>query len=160
MLVLGVDPGSIKTGYGLVEKTKGKMRLIDAGAISSSGTVPFYERIYEIFRSMMEIMNRYKPEEMSIEDVFFAKNVKSSLKLGHARGAALIAAVNCGIRIFEYSPLEIKKSVVGYGRAEKEQVQAMVKVILGLPERLGPDTSDAIAAAICHINSTRYNTKS
>ncbi|MBN1627212.1 MAG: crossover junction endodeoxyribonuclease RuvC [Deltaproteobacteria bacterium] len=159
MLVLGVDPGSITTGYGLIEKTKGHLKLIDAGHISSPGTIPFYERIHEIYRVMTEIMDRYRPAEMAIEDVFFAKNVKSSLKLGHARGAALIAAVSCGIRIFEYSPLEIKKSVVGYGRAGKEQVQAMVKVILGLPEILGTDTSDALAAAICHLNWARYERK-
>jgi len=159
MLVLGVDPGSIVTGYGLIEKTKDNMKFIHAGAISSPGTIPFYERIHEIFRSMTEIMNRYQPAEMAIEDVFFAKNVKSSLKLGHARGAALIAAVSCGIKVFEYSPLEIKKSVVGYGRAGKDQVQAMVKVILKLPAMLGPDTSDALAAAICHINWTRYEKK-
>jgi len=159
MLVLGVDPGSIKTGYGLIEKTRDQMRLVDAGAISSPATAPFYERIYEIFRSMTEIMNRYKPGEMAIEDVFFAKNVKSSLKLGHARGAALIAAVSCGIKVFEYSPLEIKKSVVGYGRAGKDQVQAMVKIILKLPAIYGTDTSDALAAAICHINWIRYERK-
>jgi crossover junction endodeoxyribonuclease RuvC len=159
MLVLGVDPGSVTTGYGLIEKTKGNIRLVYAGAISSPGTAPFYERIHKIYQSMMEIMNRYQPAEMAIEDVFFAKNVKSSLKLGHARGAALIAAVNCGIKIFEYSPLEIKKSVVGYGRASKEQVQAMIKIILKLPAMFGPDTSDALAAAICHINSIRYDTR-
>jgi len=159
MLVLGVDPGSVTTGYGLIEKTKGRLILVHSGAISSPGTIPFYERIHEIYRSMTEIMNRYQPAEMAIEDVFFAKNVKSSLKLGHARGAALIAAVSCGIRIFEYSPLEIKKSVVGYGRAGKEQVQAMVKVILGLPEMLGSDTSDALATAICHLNWTRHDRK-
>jgi len=157
MLVLGVDPGSITTGYGIIEKTKGHLRLVDAGSISSPGTAPFYERIHKIYRSTMEIMNLYQPAEMAIEDVFFAKNVKSSLKLGHARGAALIAAVSCGVRIFEYSPLEIKKSVVGYGRAGKEQVQAMVKVILGLPKMFGPDTSDALAAAICHLNWTRHD---
>ena len=156
MLVMGVDPGSITTGYGLIEKTKGRMKLVEAGSVSSPGRAPFYERIYGIFRSMTEIMNRYRPEEMAIEDVFFAKNVKSSLKLGHARGAALIAAVNCGVRIFEYSPLEIKKSVVGYGRAGKEQVQAMVKVILKEKNMFAPDISDALAAAICHLNWTRH----
>jgi crossover junction endodeoxyribonuclease RuvC len=159
MLVLGVDPGSITTGYGIIEKTKGHLRLVNAGAISSPGTVPFYERIHEIYRAMTEIMNLYHPDEMAIEDVFFAKNVKSSLKLGHARGAALIAAVSCGIKIFEYSPLEIKKSVVGYGRAGKEQVQAMVKVILGLPKMFGADTSDALAVAICHLNWIRHDRK-
>jgi len=157
MLVLGVDPGSVTTGYGLIEKINGRLKFIDAGSISSQATSPFYERIYDIHRSITEIMNCYHPEEMAIEDVFFAKNVKSSLKLGHARGAALIAAVGCGIRIFEYSPLEIKKSVVGYGRAGKEQVQAMVKIILGLPAMLGTDTSDALAVAICHLNWARHD---
>jgi crossover junction endodeoxyribonuclease RuvC len=156
MLVLGVDPGSIVTGYGLIEKDKGRIRFVHAGAISSHAAAPFNERIYEIFRSMTEIINRYEPGEMAIENVFFSKNVKSSLKLGHARGAALVAAGSCGIKVFEYSPLEIKKSVVGYGRAGKEQVQAMVKVILNLPAAMGPDTSDALATAICHVNWKRY----
>ncbi|MFC1867138.1 crossover junction endodeoxyribonuclease RuvC [Thermodesulfobacteriota bacterium] len=156
MLVLGIDPGSRVTGYGLVEKKNNQMRCIDAGAISSSGTEPFYERIHKIFRSMVEIMTHYQPREMAIEDLFFAKNVKSSLKLGHARGAALIAAVNCGVKIFEYTPLEVKKSVVGYGRASKDQIRAMVQIILKLRAKFGSDTSDALAVAICHLNWTRY----
>jgi crossover junction endodeoxyribonuclease RuvC len=157
MLVLGVDPGSMITGYGLVEKKEGHISCVDAGIISSPGNSPFYDRIHNIFLSMVEIMHQYKPLEMAIEDVFFAKNVKSSLKLGHARGAALIAAVDCGVKVFEYTPLEIKKSVVGYGRATKEQVCSMVQIILKHPKRFGPDTSDALAAAICHLNWTRYN---
>ena len=156
MLVLGVDPGSRITGYGLVEKKNNHMICIDAGVISSPEKEPFYERIYKIFISMVEIMNHYQPNEMAIEDVFFAKNVRSSLKLGHARGAALIAAVDCGVKVFEYTPLEIKKSVVGYGRATKEQIRSMVKIILKLKSQLGSDTSDALAAAICHLNWTRY----
>jgi crossover junction endodeoxyribonuclease RuvC len=156
MLVLGVDPGSMITGYGLVEKKEGHISCVDAGIISSPENSPFYNRIHNIFRSMVEIMHRYKPLEMAIEDVFFAKNVKSSLKLGHARGAALIAAVDCGVKVFEYTPLEIKKSVVGYGRATKEQVCSMVQIILKHPKRFGPDTSDALATAICHLNWTRY----
>jgi crossover junction endodeoxyribonuclease RuvC len=156
MLVLGVDPGSRITGYGLVDKKDNLFSFVEAGVISSPGNVPFYERIHKIYTSMVEIMDRYQPREMAIEDVFFAKNVKSSLKLGHARGAALIAAVNCGVKIFEYTPLEIKKSVVGYGRATKEQIGSMVQVILKHPKRFGPDTSDALAAAICHLNWTRF----
>lgn len=156
MLVLGVDPGSRITGYGLVEKKNNIVTCIKAGTISSSGKIPFYERIHKIFQSMVEIMECYQPEEMAIEDIFFAKNVKSSLKLGHARGAALIAAVNCGVKVFEYTPLEIKKSVVGYGRASKEQVGSMIQIILKLDTKYGPDTSDALAAAICHLNWTRY----
>jgi crossover junction endodeoxyribonuclease RuvC len=157
MLVLGVDPGSIATGYGLVEKNKNQMSCIHAGAISSSGKIPFFQRIHKIYQSMVEIMGRYHPEEMAIEDVFFAKNVKSALKIGHARGAVLIAAVESGVRIFEYSPLEIKQSVVGYGRATKEQVRSMVQVILKLETKLSLDTSDALATAICHLNWTRFD---
>jgi crossover junction endodeoxyribonuclease RuvC len=158
MLVLGADPGSRVTGYGLVEKENNQMTCIHAGTISSPSQLPFYERIHKIFQSMVEIMNHYRPQEMAIEDVFFAKNVKSSLKLGHARGAVLIAAVQCGIKIFEYTPLEIKKSTVGYGRATKEQVRSMVQIILNLKDRPNLDTSDALATAICHLNWARYHT--
>ncbi|MBN2125719.1 MAG: crossover junction endodeoxyribonuclease RuvC [Deltaproteobacteria bacterium] len=157
MLVLGVDPGSIATGYGLVEKNNRRLTCIHAGTISASARHPFHERLHQIFQAMTEIMTRYRPEEMAIEDVFFAKNVKSALKIGHARGAILVAAAQCGIRIFEYTPLEIKKSVVGYGRATKEQVGAMVRVILKLETQPGFDTSDALAAAICHLNWKRFD---
>ena len=159
MLVLGVDPGSRVTGYGLVEKQNNRMTCIDAGTISPSHRLPFHERIHDIFQAMVEIMIRYRPEEMAIEDIFFAKNVKSSLKIGHARGAILVAAVQCGIRIFEYTPLEIKKSVVGYGRATKEQVRAMTMVILNLKTPPALDASDALAAAICQLNWARYDLK-
>ena len=156
MLVLGIDPGSKITGYGLVEKRDEEMICIQAGTISLSGNPPFYERIHNIFSSVMEIMDRYRPQEMAIEDVFFAKNVKSALKIGHARGAVLIAAVQSGVRIFEYTPLEIKKSVVGYGRATKEQVRDMVRMILNLKTMPNLDTSDALATAICHLNWIRF----
>jgi crossover junction endodeoxyribonuclease RuvC len=159
MLVLGVDPGSLVTGYGLVEKKGNQMTCVHLGAITSAKHVPIYKRIHKIFYSMVEIMERYRPQEMAVEDVFFAKNVKSALKIGHARGAVLIAAVECGIKIFEYTPLEIKKSVVGYGRANKEQVRSMVQVILGLKSHSGLDTSDALATAICHLNWIRYDKK-
>jgi len=109
---------------------------------------------------MEEIMTLYRPQELAIEDIFFAKNVKSALKIGHARGAVLIAAAQNGIKIFEYAPLEIKKSVVGYGRASKEQVRSMVQVILKLKTQPGLDASDALATAICHLNWTRYDSTS
>jgi len=153
MLVLGVDPGSRITGFGLVRFEQNRLKCIDYGHIVSSGTVAFYRRVHTIFEQMTSLMARYRPDQMAIEDVFYAKNVKSSLKLGHARGAVLIAAVHCGVEIFEYSPLEIKKALVGYGRADKEQVRAMVRTILGLQSVPNLDTSDALAAAICHINS-------
>jgi len=159
MLVLGVDPGSIVTGYGLVEKKNNQMNCIHAGTISSSGKIPFYQRIHKIFQSMLETMTHYQPQEMAIEDIFFAKNVKSALKIGHARGAVLIAAVQCGIKIFEYTPLEIKKSVVGYGRATKEQVRSMMQIILNMKTIPTLDASDALATAICHLNWIRYDSR-
>ena len=160
MLVLGVDPGSRVSGYGLVEKKNDQMTCIHEGTISSSGKIPFYERIYKIFHSVTEIMTLYRPQELAIEDIFFAKNVKSAMKIGHARGAVLIAAAQNGIKIFEYTPLEIKKSVVGYGRASKEQVSSMVQIILELKTQPALDASDALATAICHLNWTRYDSTS
>lgn len=156
MLVLGVDPGSRVTGYGLVEKRNHDVTYVHSGLIRPPDKTPFYKRIYQIFESMVEIMGHYHPKEMAIEDLFYAKNIQSSLKLGHARGAVLIAAVHCNIPIFEYSPLEIKKSVVGYGRADKEQVRSMVQVILRIREEMPLDASDALAAAICHVNWSRF----
>ena len=157
MIVLGVDPGSRVTGYGIVEKrNNNEIFYVYSGRIRSSGKIPFYDRIHNIFQSMMKIMDEYQPQEMAIEDMFYAKNVQSSLKLGHARGAALIAAVQCGLQIFEYTPLEIKKSVVGYGRASKEQVRSMVKIMLKLKGAIDLDTSDALATALCHLNWSRF----
>ncbi len=156
MLVMGVDPGSLITGYGFVEESRGRIRCVDAGTIRAPGTAPFHERIHGIFRALVKIIARHEPQEMAIEDVFFAKNAKSALKIGHARGAALVAAVECGVRVFEYSATEIKQSVVGYGRAPKDQVRSMVSVILGLDFQPSLDTSDALAAAVCHLHTKRF----
>lgn len=154
--VLGVDPGSRVTGYGLIEKRPGGIVCVDCGQIRPPAEMPFYERIHHIFLAMIEIMHRHCPQEMAIEDIFHAKNAKSSLKLGHARGAVLVAAVHCGLKVFEYSPLEIKKALVGYGRGSKEQVRRMVQLMLNLKTLPGLDTSDALATAVCHANWKRY----
>jgi len=157
MLVLGIDPGSLTTGYGLVEKKDNRLIYVGAGKISFSYSLPFSERIYKIYKSLLEVIQTYHPEEVSIEDIFFAKNVKSALKIGHARGAALIAAIQRGLKVFEYTPLQIKQSVVGYGRATKEQVRSMVTLILKLDnQKFSLDTSDALAIAICHHNWVRF----
>jgi crossover junction endodeoxyribonuclease RuvC len=156
MLVLGVDPGSLVTGYGLVKKEGGTLGYVAGGKISFPHPWPLHQRIHRIFSSLVEIIETYHPEEMSIEDIFFAKNVKSALKIGHVRGAALVAAVQCGVKVFEYTPLQIKQSVVGYGRATKEQVRAMVKLLLKLDTQFSLDTSDALAVAICHHNWVRF----
>jgi crossover junction endodeoxyribonuclease RuvC len=156
MLVLGVDPGSLTTGYGLVEKRENTLIYIESGKISFPNALPFSERIHKIFVYLLEVIQTYHPEEMSIEDIFFAKNVKSALKIGHARGAALIAAIQGGLTVFEYTPLQIKQSVVGYGRATKEQVRSMVKLILKIDTQFSLDISDALAIAICHHNWVRF----
>jgi crossover junction endodeoxyribonuclease RuvC len=157
MLVLGVDPGSRVTGFGLVEKKNNEVSYIHSGIIKSQTKIEFYRRIHRIFESVVDIIHQYHPGEVAVEDLFYAKNVKSALKLGHARAAALIAAAQSGIPLYEYTPLEVKKAVVGFGRAEKEQVRAMVKVILRLREDPPLDASDALAVAICHCNWSRFN---
>ncbi len=157
MLALGVDPGSRVTGFGLVQRHRDDLVCVHAGQVSAGGKIPFHERLHMIFEAMVEVMEQYRPQEMAIEDMFYAKNVQSTLKLGHARGAVLIAAVHCGVRIFEYTPLEVKKAVVGYGRASKEQVRAMVRTILRLAGNPTLDTSDALAVAICHLNWKRFD---
>ncbi len=156
MLALGVDPGSRATGYGLVEKGDTGLVLVDAGCITSTARAPFYERLYHIYESVKDVINRYHPDEMAIEDIFYAKNVRTSLRLGHVRGVILVAAVQYSIRIFEYTPLEIKKSVVGYGGATKEQVRSMVSIILNTDRTFSLDTSDALATVICHMNWSRF----
>jgi crossover junction endodeoxyribonuclease RuvC len=159
MIVLGVDPGSIVTGYGLVEKDGSNLTYIGGGDILLPRSWPFYLRVHGIFKSLIDIIQKHNPDEMSVEDIFFSKNVKSALKIGHARGAALVAATSCNLKVFEYSPLQIKQSVVGYGRATKEQVRDMVKLILKLndKDKLSFDTSDALAAAICHQNWLKFD---
>ena len=154
MKVFGIDPGSGRTGYGCVETDGFRHRLIDCGAITSPALTPFHDRLFAIHTRLAALLEQHKPECVAIENLFFATNVKSALKLGHARGVAMLAAVEAGIPVFEYTPAEIKRAVVGYGRAEKPQVQHMIKLILGLDAVPSPhDAADALAVAICHVHS-------
>ena len=153
MIVLGIDPGSRITGYGIVEKVGNRLVHIDNGAIFTDTAADFPGRLKKIFDGLLEIISQYHPDEVSVENIFFATNPQSALKLGQARGAAIVAAVHCGLPVAEYSALQVKQAVVGQGRAEKEQVQKMLKALLGLPEIAQADASDALAVAICHINS-------
>lgn len=155
MRVLGVDPGSRITGYGLLEEKNRQISFIEAGLIKLPEKMPFPQKIHRVFQGIVELLERFGPDAMAVEDLFYAKNARSSLKLGHARGAILAAAGQHDISVFEYTPLEIKKSVVGYGRADKEQVRSMVIAILGLKKQVPIDASDALATAICHVNSSR-----
>lgn len=153
MIVLGIDPGSRITGYGIVKKTGNRLIHIDNGAIFTDTALDFPGRLKKIFDGLVEVIAQYQPDQVAIENIFFSTNAQSALKLGQARGAAIVAAVHCGLPVAEYSALQVKQAVVGQGRAEKGQVQKMLKALLGLPEIAQADASDALAVAICHINS-------
>ena len=153
MRVLGVDPGTITVGFGILEETNGSYQTIDFGCIKLSSKELFANRLKKIYDGLTEIIDQYRPDEFAIEDLFYAENVKVALKMGHARGVAILAAVNHRVPSSEYSPREIKQSVVGNGAASKQQVQRMVKQLLGLQILPEPfDVSDALAVALCHIH--------
>jgi crossover junction endodeoxyribonuclease RuvC len=152
--VMGVDPGSHTTGYGVIESDGRRYKLIEYAGIRAPSGLAFAERLLAISKKLEEVIERLAPQACAVEEAFFAVNVKSALKLGHVRGVVLLAAARAGVEVFEYSPLEIKSALVGYGRAEKEQVQEMVRLLLKLKERPRPlDASDALATAICHANT-------
>jgi len=153
MRVLGIDPGSNVTGYGIVECHGSTFKHIENGGISPRRGLAFPERLQNIFRGLKALMERFRPDAVAIENVFVAKNARSSLILGHARGVALLAASETGLTAAEYSPSQVKLAVTGSGRADKEQIQRMVRALLGLPEVACEDASDALAVAICHLNS-------
>src|SRR5437660_4616415 len=154
MIVLGIDCGSEITGYGVVDGAGGKLRYVDAGAIRGSKRNGLPQKLKAIFAALQEVIAKNRPECVAIEDVFYAVNAKSALKLGHVRGVAMLAASSAGLPVAEYAPLAIKSSVVGYGKAEKSQVQNMVTRLLALKsEPDPPDVADALAIAICHIHT-------
>ena len=155
MIVLGIDCGSEITGYGVVDGSGGKLRYIDAGAIRVSARDGLPLKLHAIFTALQEVIAKNRPECVAIENVFYAVNAKSALKLGHVRGVAMLAASSAGLPVAEYAPLAIKSAVVGYGKAEKSQVQNMVTRLLGLHvEPDPPDVADALAIAICHIHTS------
>lgn len=147
--ILGLDPGSQATGFGIVDWVGGEARYIASGVIRTSGA-EFPPRLRQIFEGVLQLMSEYRPREVAIERVFMHRNADSALKLGQARGAALCAAFTSDPLVFEYAPREVKLAVVGQGGAQKEQVQHMVKTLLGLQGELGADAADAIGIALCH----------
>jgi crossover junction endodeoxyribonuclease RuvC len=153
--IFGIDPGSERTGYGCVETDGRRHTLLVCGAISAPAHTAFPERLQAIHSGLAALLAECRPDCVAIENIFHAKNVRSALRLGHARGVALLAASVAGVPIVEYTPAEIKRAVVGFGRAEKQQVGQMVKLLLGLDAAPAPhDAADAIAVAICHIHSS------
>ncbi|OQY20487.1 MAG: crossover junction endodeoxyribonuclease RuvC [Desulfobacteraceae bacterium 4572_35.1] len=153
MRILGIDPGTRITGYAIIEKSGNRLRHVDNGAIYTHSTDELPHRLKIIHDGLVEIIDKYQPDEMAIEQIFMAKNAMSALKLGQARGAAIVASVNAQLPVAEYSALQVKSAVVGYGKAGKAQVQQMVKALMKLPEIAQEDASDALAVAICHANS-------
>lgn len=151
MIILGIDPGYAIVGYGVVECVGAKFRLLACGAITTAAGVPFHKRLKTIYDDMSLIIQQFKPEEMSIEKLFFNSNEKTAIDVAQARGVTLLPAIQREIPIFEYTPLQVKSSIVGYGRAEKNQVQEMVRNMLHLKNIIKPDdTADAVAIAITH----------
>lgn len=158
--ILGLDPGSAVTGFGLVESDGRKHTAVEYGAIRLPVRAPFAERLLVLGERLKDLIARLQPHQIAIEDVFAALNVKSALKLGQVRGVAMLVAGRAGVPIAEYSPLEVKRAVVGYGRAEKHQVQLMVKTLLGLTEVPQPhDAADALALAICHLHRSETSSR-
>jgi crossover junction endodeoxyribonuclease RuvC len=152
--IFGIDPGSERTGYGCVETDGSRHRIITCGAISAPSSAAFPDKLLAIHRRLAALLEEHRPDCVALENIFFAANVRSALKLGHARGVAMLAAVEAGLEVAEYTPAEIKRAVVGHGRAEKAQVQHMIKLLLGLPAVPTPhDAADALAVAICHVHS-------
>ena len=165
MIVLGIDPGTAIMGYGLVEsgafgnpkQGAEQLRMVEYGVLLTPANAPTSERLPMLYDGLVKLLAEYKPAAVAIEELFFNKNVRTALAVGHARGVAILAAAHSHAHIAEYTPLQVKQAVVGYGRATKEQVQSMVKILLNMDHIPRPDdAADALAIAICHIHSRTY----
>lgn len=160
MRILGIDPGFAIMGYGLIEMKGNRFTVLSYGSVTTDTGMKMPDRLKHLYSSLMDIIDEYQPEVAAIEELFFNKNTKTALLVGQARGVAILACANSGLQIYEYTPLQIKQGLVGYGRAEKKQIQQMVKTILNLTEVPKPDdTADALAAAICHGHSASFHNR-
>jgi crossover junction endodeoxyribonuclease RuvC len=152
--IFGIDPGSLRTGYGCVESDGRRHRLVACGTIPVLRHAPLPDKLLAIHAGLGALLAEHRPDCVAVEDIFHARNVRSALVLGHARGVAILAATEAGLPVVAYTPAEIKRAVVGYGRAEKRQVQSMVRLLLGLDAVPSPhDVADALAVALCHLHS-------
>ncbi len=155
MIILGIDPGYAIVGFGIISYERGKYKVLDFGAITTPAGMPFPDRLRAVYEDLCYLFDKYKPDAMAVEKLFFNTNKKTAVDVAQARGVILLAAKMNGAECFEYTPLQVKQSVVGYGRAEKKQVQEMTKQLLGLSAVPKPDdTADALAMAICHAHSS------
>jgi len=153
-VVVGIDPGSIATGYGSIRKTKAGVECLNFGCIRPPQNKPFQTRLEVIYDRLLEIVTQLRPDRVAVETIFHSRSARAALVMGHVRGVVLLAAAKAGVEVHEYTPLEIKLSVVGSGAASKKQVQFMVERILSPQGRLSSDAADALAVALCHINKT------
>lgn len=157
MRILGIDPGYAILGYGIVDMRASRFSLVTYGVVSTDAGTEMPQRLKTIYSALMEIIGASQPDVAAVEELFFNSNAKTAIKVGEARGAAILACANSGLPIYEYTPLQIKQALAGYGRADKHQIQQIVKSILNMKEIPRPDdAADAVAAAICHGNSSSY----
>ncbi|MEI8365507.1 MAG: crossover junction endodeoxyribonuclease RuvC [Parachlamydiaceae bacterium] len=156
MIIIGIDPGTLVTGYGVIKVEGASILTIDYGCIRPPASFKLSERYLILFNAIEELLEKYQPSVMAVETQFVQKNVQSAIKLGMARGAAIIAAKRKGLSVYEYAPTKAKSAVVGNGRASKQQVQGMVKLLLNLKDVPPEDAADALALAICHAHSSKY----
>ncbi|MDO8686136.1 MAG: crossover junction endodeoxyribonuclease RuvC [Clostridiales bacterium] len=157
MIILGIDPGYAITGYGVVGYNERSFAVLDYGVIVTGPAKPMPERLLCISTNISALIDKFKPDTVAVEQLFFNKNVKTALSVGQGRGVAIMTAARAGLRVYEYTPLQVKQAVAGYGRAAKSQMQQMVRVLLGLPSIPKPDdAADALAVAICHAHSYRH----
>lgn len=158
MIIFGIDPGIAIVGYGVLEYYGNKFNVLDYGAVQTTNTYSFPARLKIVYDEISFLMEKYKPDALAIEELFFNKNAKTAITIGQARGVQILAAVNKGIEVYEYTPLQVKQGVVGYGRADKRQIQEMVKILLNLDKIPKPDdVADALAVAICHAHSGNFS---
>lgn len=158
MIFLGVDPGTAITGYGFIREDAGALQAVAFGTITTPSGQALPDRLVTLYTELTRLIALHRPASAAVEQLFFSRNVRTALAVGQARGVALLALAQAGIPISEYTPLEVKQAVTGYGRADKQQVQEMVRLLMGLPEIPKPDdAADALAVAICHLHSSRIS---
>lgn len=154
-VILGVDPGTASTGYGVISVVGNRFRALEYGVVETAAGSPTEERLRHVFGEISKVLERHRPDAAAVESLFFNTNVRTALAVGHARGVILVACAQAGCRVFEYTPQQVKQAVVGYGKAGKEQMMEMVRVLLGLTERPRPShAADALGVAICHANTS------
>lgn len=156
MLVLGIDPGTATTGFAVVMENEEGAELVTCGTITTESGQPLSSRLERIYEALSALVAEHQPQAIAVEQLFFSRNVRTAMAVGQARGIALLSAARAGVPVYEYTPLQVKQAVVGYGRAGKEQVQEMVRLVLRLDTRPQPDdAADAAAVALCHLHSAR-----